>query len=115
MVPPSLPNQIPVGSAKTGATQAVASTSAAHEALSTKCEFIACVSLDLDHAPVFEGHAPVHALRELHIVCGDHSGEPRSAHELREGLEDVACRARIEIPGRFVGQQDAWRIGNRTR
>ena len=72
-------------------------------------------SLHLHHPPVVQRHAAVHARGELHVVGGDHGGEARGAHELRQRLEHVLGGARIEIAGRLVGQQDARRIGDRAR
>ena len=46
---------------------------------------------------------------------GDDGGEAGRAHELRQRAEHEIGRVRIEISGRFVGQQDTRRIGDRAR
>src|SRR4051794_25174268 len=114
MVQPSLSSQSPVGSAAAGGAPTAIKAQAANVALRIERALIT-VSLDLHHPAILERHAAVHPLRQFHVVGGDYSGEPGGAHELGERVEDMACGARVEIPGRFVGEQDTRRIGNRAR
>jgi hypothetical protein len=46
------------------------------------------------------------------IVGGDQRGKAGLAHQCFQRLEDIACGFRIEVAGRFVGEQQARRIGD---
>ena len=72
-------------------------------------------SRHLDDLAVPQGHPPVHAGRQVHVVGGDDGGEAGGPHELRQRAEHMLGGVRVEIAGRLVGQQDARRVGDRAR
>jgi hypothetical protein len=83
--------------------------------LRTSSTALAQASIQLDHQPVLNGHAPVHARRDVHVVGGDDHGEAGGLHQLGERGEHVLGGARVEVSGGLVGQQNARRVGDRAR
>src|SRR3974377_899631 len=71
--------------------------------------------IQLHHLPFAQRDAPVHALGEIEVVRRDDGGKPRGLQELTQRVEDVVGGVLVEIAGRLVGKQDAWRIGDGTR
>src|ERR1051325_9584724 len=114
MVQPSLSSQSPVGSAAAGTIHTANQAHTAHATLRIERTFISALP-DLHHAAILERHAAVHPLRQLHVVGGDDGGQPGCAYELGKRVEDMARGARVEVAGRLVREQDARRIGNRSR
>ncbi len=71
-------------------------------------------SIEFDNNTLANGHAAIHSPGQFEIVGGDDGRQSRSTDKLRERIEHMVGRMRIEIAGRLVGQQDTRRIGDRT-
>ena len=61
--------------------------------------------------PVAQGEDPVHMAGQLHVVRGDQGGDARGLGQIAQGFEHRLAGGRIQIAGRFVGQQQARTIG----
>ena len=59
----------------------------------------------LEHTPVLDPDDPVGIGRDLRVVGHHHDREARLVSHL-EQVEDLLARRRIEIPRRFIGEQD---------
>ena len=57
----------------------------------------------------------IHTLGQLQIVGGDQRGKPGLADEANDFPEHGIRRLVVEVPGRFVRQQDGRTVGNGAR
>src|SRR5262245_54562895 len=73
------------------------------------------LSLHFNDPALSQGHPPVHAGCEIHVVRSNDRREPGRGHELRQRPENMLRGMDIEISSRLVSQENAWGIGNRTR
>jgi hypothetical protein len=71
-------------------------------------------SLHFNDPAVSQGHAPVHAGREIHVVRGNDRREPGRDHKLRQRPENMLRGVDIQISSWLVSQENAWGIGDRA-
>ena len=69
----------------------------------------------LDELPLFHAQYPVHATGEVHVVGGDEGRDARALDQPDELAEDVLRGRRVKVAGRLVGEEEAWRVGERAR
>ncbi len=78
-----------------------------HEAVAAAAQHLAA------DAAVADVHDAVGELRRGLVVADDDERRPAPRHELAEQAVDDARGARVELPGRLVGEQQRGRVGER--
>src|SRR5919201_5438779 len=82
----------------------------------SRCMIPSCIFVSDDLAAFDGHHAPPHDVYDFAVV-GRHQDGRSTRVDLKQQLDDLPRRRRVEVPGRFVGEENArvvhQRAGNR--
>jgi len=73
---------------------------------------ITCVVLD---STVAHAEQDRRQRGDVAIVCDEDEGLAVGRDDVAEKGEDLAAGVGVEVPGRLVGEEDAWSVGERAR
>src|SRR5438477_1687436 len=80
----------------------------------SRCMVPSCIFVS-DNLPAFDGdHASPHDVNDLAVV-GRHQNGGSSCVDLQQELDDFPGGRRVEVPGRFIGQEDLRIVHERPR
>src|SRR5919204_5655791 len=72
----------------------------------SRCMIPSCIFVSDDLAAFDGHHAPPHDVDDFAVV-GRHQDGRSTRVDLQQQLDDLPRRRRVEVPGRFVGEEDA--------
>ena len=61
-------------------------------------------------AAVADGNGAIDARGDGNVVCDEDDREPDLPVECAQQVDDVACRDGVKLAGRFIAQEQLWRL-----